>query len=240
VRPPSYTAYVNLPETTITGFELETIWYPTDNFRMILNYGYTDPEIGNAPPLIHSLDPYALDPAAQPLGPPGDAPVAPDCLGPNCLGQQGQSVEGNSLPFNPKNKIALNGVYTWDLEDGSTLDASVSYFWQDISYTSIFNRSYNKVPSWDQVDGRLTWTSADGNFAIIAWVKNVLDEVQYEIDGFSSSLREGINREVAPGLCNSSASTTASPGAPPPSSCYTTSEQYRPPRTFGAELQIRF
>lgn len=228
VRQPAYTAYVNLPKTQITGFELETIWYPTDNFRLIFNYGYTDPEIQDSPELIHSLDPSALDPAAQPVGAPTSA------------GQQAQSVDGNSLPFNPKNKIALNGVYTWDLEGGSTLDASVSYFWQDISYTSIFNRSYTKVPSWDQVDGRLTWTSSDGNFAIIAWVKNVLDEVQYEIDGFSASLREGSNTNVAPSLCGSSPATTGAPGAAPANSCYTTSEQYRPPRMFGAELQIRF
>ena len=68
VRPPAYSAYVNLPQTKTTGFELETMWYPTDNLRFIFNYGYTNPEIGDSPSLVHALDPFALDPQAQPLG----------------------------------------------------------------------------------------------------------------------------------------------------------------------------
>ena len=228
VRPLPYTAYVNLPEATISGFELETMWYPTDELRFILNYGYTNPEIGTSPALIHGLDPYAMDPAAQPLGPPADT------------GQQGQSVEGNLLPFSPKHKIALNAVYTWEMEDGSSIDASVSYFWQDISFTSIFNRSYSKIPSFDQTDGRLTWTNADGNISLIGWVKNVFDEVQYEVDGVGVDLREGTNTMVAPQLCESSPATTTVPGGRPAESCYTTSERLRLPRSFGAELQIRF
>ena len=228
VRPLPYTAYVNLPQTATTGFELETMWYPTDNLRFIFNYGYTDPKIGDSPALVHSLDPYAKDPAAQPLGAPatGSNPV------------QGQNLNGNLLPFSPKNKIALNGTYTWDFEDGSTLDASLSYFWQDISFSSIFNRSYTKIPSWDQTDGRLSWTSADGNFTLIGFVRNMFDEIVY--DGRGAGLREGTNRVIAPTECYSTPRTTAAAGAPPQDSCYTVGETLRPPRTIGAELQIRF
>ncbi len=95
-RPPAYSAYVNLPTTTTTGFELETIWYPTDNLRVLFNYGYTNPEIGDSPSLIHALDPFARDPDAQPLG----TALA--------NGQRGQNLNGNILPFSPKNKIALD------------------------------------------------------------------------------------------------------------------------------------
>ncbi len=48
---------------------------------------------------------------------------------------RGQSIDGNILPSSPKNKIALNGLYTWNMEDGSKIDTSLSYFWQDISYS---------------------------------------------------------------------------------------------------------
>jgi iron complex outermembrane receptor protein len=228
VRPLPYTAYVNLPQTATTGFELETMWYPTDNLRFIFNYGYTDPKIGDSPALVHSLDPYAKDPAAQPLGAPatGSNPV------------QGQNLNGNLLPFSPKNKIALNGTYTWDFEDGSTLDASLSYFWQDISFSSIFNRSYTKIPSWDQTDGRLSWTSADGNFTLIGFVRNMFDEIVY--DGRGAGLREGTNRVIAPTECYSTPRTTPAAGSAPQDSCYTVGETLRPPRTIGAELQIRF
>jgi len=230
-RPAAYASYVNLPQVNTLGFELETMWYPTDNLRFILNYGYTDPKIGDSPALVHSLDPYALDPAANPLG--------PAAAGANPL--QGQNLDGNILPFSPKNKIALNSTYTWDFEDGSTLDASLSYFWQDISFTSIFNRSYTKTPSWDQTDARLSWTNGDGNISLIGYVRNVFDEVVYDSRG--SGLREGATqggRIISPTECFSTPGTTAGFGAAPANSCYTTGETLRPPRTIGAELQIRF
>ncbi|MEZ6028449.1 MAG: TonB-dependent receptor [Hyphomonadaceae bacterium] len=258
-RPAPYTSYVNLPEVNTTGFELETIWYPTDNFRLLFNYGWTNPEIGDTPPLVHSLDPYAFDPAAQPLGAPAtvsptaSCPVAPNANGTfpvpattnntttpgACLGVQGQNLNGNILPFSPKNKIALNGTYTWDFEDGSTLAASLSYFWQDISFTSIFNRSYTKTPSWDQTDARLSWTNSDGNITLIGFVRNIFDEIQYDSAG--AGLREGVYRQVSPTECFSTPTTTPqSFGGQSPTSCYTNGETLRPPRTWGAELQIKF
>jgi iron complex outermembrane receptor protein len=248
-RPAPYSAYVNLPETTTTGFELETMWYPTDNLRFILNYGWTNPEIGDSPALVHSLDPFALDPAAQPLGPP--ATVANNCVPtspafsppgstpPTCWGVQGQNLNGNILPFSPKNKIALNGTYTWDFEDGSQLAASLSYFWQDISFSSIFNRTYTKIPSWDQTDGRISWTNGDGNITLIGFVRNMFDEIQYDSKG--AGLREGGSNQVPPQECYSTPATTPPAfGLRSSQSCYTIGETLRPPRTMGVELQVRF
>jgi iron complex outermembrane recepter protein len=226
VRANPYTAYVNMPKVETTGFELETIWRPTDNLRFLFNYGYTNPEIKESPALVHSLDPFALDPAAQPLGTPATN------------GLQGQSLKGNILPYSPKNKIAFNTTYTWNFEDGSKLDGSISYLWQDIAFSSIFNRSYTKIPSWDQTDARLTWTSSDGNIALIGFVRNLFDEIQYDSKG--SGLREGTNRAVSPTECFSTPGTTAAFGAKPANSCYTTGETLRPPRMYGAELQFRF
>jgi iron complex outermembrane receptor protein len=243
-RPPAYVAYVNLPEVNTFGVELETIWYPTDNLRFLFNYGYTNPEIGDSPSLIHSLDPFARDPDAQPMG----TPLA--------NGQRGQNLNGNILPFSPKNKVALNGTYTWDFEDGSNVVASASYFWQDISYTNIFNRYLTKTPSWDQTDGRISWTSADGMFTLIGYVRNVFDELQY--DGRIGGRRIGnINRDPQSvnqpfEQCGASARSTvlhtgttpsgaaASPLGTLQNDCYTITDFYRPPRTYGVELQIRF
>lgn len=252
-RPAAYAAYVNLPQVNTTGFELETMWYPTDNLRFILNYGYTNPEIGDTPSLVHNLDPLALDPEAQPLGavalctlragalpatdPINTNPVTRQCTA-GTVSQQGQNLNGNILPFSPKNKIALNGTYTWDFGDGSELAASLSYFWQDVSYTSIFNREYTETPAWDQTDARLSWTSGDGGITLIGYIRNLFDDIAY--DGRGSGGREGVNRAVAPQECFSSPSTTAGFGGQPAQSCYTTGETLRPPRTIGAELQIRF
>jgi iron complex outermembrane receptor protein len=265
IRPPPYVAYVNLPEVHTSGFELETTWYPTDNLRFLVNYGYTNPEIMESPSLIDDLDPFALDPSARPQGAPvpHSAAQAAQCnpaqggtnagapIGaPNCTRQQGQSLEGNILPFSPKNKIAVVGTYTWDFEDGSTLDASLSYFWQDIAFSSVFNRWANKMPSWDQTDGRISWTSPNGTFTLIGFVRNIFEELQYdERSGgrrIAGSALGVPGRRDVPALerCGASAATTIGFGIDPtgylPSDCLTVTDTYRPPRTFGAELQFRF
>ncbi|MBP9235244.1 MAG: TonB-dependent receptor [Hyphomonadaceae bacterium] len=249
VRTAPYTAYVNLPETTTTGIELETYWYPTENLRFIFNYGYTNPEIGDTPPLVHALDLYALDPAAQPLGPAAAVPAgspasvcpilpySPGAQQP-CRGVQGQNLNGNILPYTPKNKAALVGTYTWFFEDQSTLDASISYSWQDVAFTSVFNRSYTKVPSWDQTDARISWTNGDGNITLIGWVKNLFDEITY--DAVTAALREGGSSQIAPTRCGSTAGTAEGTGVRAGFSCCTTTEILRSPRTLGAELHFRF
>ncbi|MBI1340169.1 TonB-dependent receptor plug domain-containing protein [bacterium] len=233
-QPNPYTAYVNLPKTETSGFELETIWRATDNLRFIFNYGYVNPEIKDSgTPLVHALDPGARDVGAQPEG------AAVGSTAANGFVQQGQSLAGNILPFSPKNKIALNATYTYDFESGAKLVPSISYLWQDIAFSSIFNRSYTKIPAWDQVDARLAWTSADENLTIIGFVRNLLDEVQYDSAG--AGLRQGTLRNVGPQFCDTTAATTSLPnGARVGQSCLTYSETLRPPQTYGVEVQFRF
>lgn len=256
-RPPAYAAYVNLPTTTTTGFELETIWRPMDNLRILFNYGYTNPEIGDSPSLINALDPFAMDRTAQPLGTPipfsaAQLAACPTARGgnnasaplntANCTKQQGQNLNGNILPFSPKNKIALNGTYTFDFEDGSTLDVSASYFWQDISYSSVFNMWATKIPSWDQTDARMTWTNSDGNVSLIGFVRNLFNEDVYDSRG--SGRRQGDQRDVVPGVCGTTAANTVSHAVNPlgtlAQDCLVVSSTFRPLRTLGAELQFRF
>lgn len=238
VRPQPYTPYLNIPKTAISGIELETTWRPLDDLRILFNYGYTNPEIKESPTLISAVDPYALDPGAQPVG----LPVACTPRAGETRCRQGQTVKGDILPNSPKNKIALNGVYTSHFMDGSKLDTSLSYFWQDISYTSIFNRWTSKVPSWDQWDGRLSWTSADNHFTVIAYGKNIFDTAQYDSAG--ASLREGDIRDVPLTICGSTAATSVSHAVVATgdlaNSCLTTNATYRPPRTYGIEFQFHF
>jgi iron complex outermembrane recepter protein len=237
IRPPAYIAYVNLPSTKTSGFELETIWNPIDPLRFLFNYSYTNPEIQESPSLIHALDPFGRDPGAQPQG----TRLA--------NGQIGQSLEGNILPFSPKNKTALVTTYTMDFDDGSTADFSLSYFWQDIAYSSVFNRWMTKIPSWDQTDGRVSWTSSDGHFTLIGYVRNLLDETVYDSRGAGRRIGN-LNRDPQGSgqpleLCGTSALSSISfPVAAPtgvlPNDCLTITNTYRPPRTWGFELQFHF
>ena len=57
------------------------------------------------------------------------------------------------------------------------LSPSISYFWRDSQYGSIFQRFYNEAPSWSQVDARLTWKDKDNKYSVIAYVKNLFDRL---------------------------------------------------------------
>jgi iron complex outermembrane receptor protein len=237
VRPPTYVSYINLPSTVTTGFELETIWRPTDALRILFNYGYANPEIGDTPALVHALDPFGRDPAANVIsrtnGPCGSSATA-------CIA--GQNLNGNMLPFNPKNKAALVGTYTVDMEDGAELNFTASSSWQDVAYSSVFNRWATKIPSWVQTDARVTWTNADQNITLIGFVRNLFDDVIF--DGRGGGRRIGNTRDVPLQMCGSSAATSVSHAVNPTGvlaqDCLTISETYRPPRTYGVELQYKF
>ena len=52
--------------------------------------------------------------------------------------------------------------------------------WRDAQYGNFFTRSYNKAPSWDQWDARVTWVSEDGSWEAVVWGKNVFGKIGYD------------------------------------------------------------
>ncbi len=210
------TLFFNLPKAISKGFEVETVWAPIDNLRLLANYSYNDAYIDEASGIVDSTDPTAVAPGARPSGPP--SPTIDIYTGRR---EQGQDLSGNALPQAPKHKFALNALYTWEFSPG-TLIASASYIYRDKMYGSIFTRSYNQSPSWDQVDLRLTWTDADDRYTVIAYGKNIFDDLGY-YEGSTSTRRAGINPALGPLVQG-----------------INTTYGLTPPRTFGVEVQYRF
>jgi len=254
----AYTAFLNLPSVQTTGFEIETTWAPTEEFQLLLNYGYTNPEIKDTSGLVHSADPLARLPGAKPVG--SVASARYNAAGVLVDGSIGQDLDGNILPFSPKNKVSLNALYTFDLGDNGSLTTSMSYNWQDGTYSSIFNRDVNKTPEWDLVNARAIWNSADGHFTVIGFITNLFDDVQYDssnqglrradataasttVGGAMTSTARVIPQTMA--FCGSSAATTINQNGNSgygslAESCMTTSDVFRMPRWGGVELQIKF
>jgi iron complex outermembrane receptor protein len=219
------TVFFNIPKAISKGFEAEVNWAPIDGLRLNASYSYTDAYIDEATGLVDPTDPTAINAQAKPVGlTQAQCAAAPTtCTLDVYTGQfqRGQDLKGNALPQAPKNKIALNAVYTWVLDSGS-LSPSISYFWRDAQFGSIFERSYNRAPSWDQVDLRLTWKDAQNRYTIIGYAKNIFDDLGY-YEGNSSSRTVGrlpTGQPVVQGI--------------------TTTYQLTPPRTYGVELQYRF
>ena len=194
--------FINIPTATSDGIELSVRWTPIHNLHLSMIYGYDHTEITTEckPPapngtgyiatystscFIDPADPLAIAAGAQPRG----ATLATYSQIPGLVSNnntpsadihdQLQSVKGNPLPQTPENKFAFNANYTWEFAPGN-LTVSGSYVWKDKSYANIFARSYNEAPAWSQVDLRGTWTANHGNYEIVAYVKNLFDDIGYE------------------------------------------------------------
>jgi iron complex outermembrane receptor protein len=196
--------FYNIPEARSYGVELETTWSPSKALQFILDYGYNGTEILNSGCIVDAQgDPTATRVGATPDGCP--PPATPG-------GSQGQNLRGAQLPNAPENKIAVNGNYTFFFQPGS-LSLSASYVWRDAQYGSIFNRPYNRAPSWDQVDLRAEWKSANGHYSIIAYGKNVFDTVGYQAGRIGTYQASGV---------------------------FLVGDTLIPPATYGLEFQYRF
>lgn len=258
----------NVPKALNQGVELEAIWQPFSHFQILANYSYLDAHITSGAS-VDPADPAALNAAAKPITNRatclatvyGDAsttcaadvytsprPVV-NAAGattqisstPNANGgfQRVQDLKGNDLPNAPRNKVAINANYTFEMGNGSSVVGSVSYIWRDTQYGSIFNRSYYKSPAWDQVDARITWNAADNKTTVIAFVKNLFDDLGYE-GGAGASRRAGSTYTPPAGAPIVNSVQQAAGTGPYSNVGIASSYPLTPPRTFGIELQYRF
>jgi iron complex outermembrane receptor protein len=209
---PTYSAFVNMPKVETTGFELESTWNPIDDLTIRFTYAWLNAEIADSDAYVNAL---CVSPADLALGAPApDQPAG--CPG---IGQApGQNVEGNRMPQSPEHKVAFNANYLFSFEDGSTLMPSVSWYWRDKFYSSIFNDPLQETDAYAQTDARLLWNDASGTFTVIGFVRNVFDEEGYDlVTAFRS-------RSTDPSRNNQIYQSTT----------------YTLPRTYGVELQVHF
>jgi iron complex outermembrane receptor protein len=200
--------FYNVPEARSDGVELETTWQATKAWQFIFTYGYNGTSVITSGCIVDAAgDPFAVGPGAQP----GACPTAAT--------GRGQNLKGDSLPNAPENKLAFNTNYTLQFDPGS-LSLSLSYVWRDVQYGTIFTRTYNEAPSWDQVDLRAEFRSANGHYSIIAYGKNIFDSTGYNAG--------------AVGVAQNIDGTTHIPGA------FLKEYTITPPALYGIELQYRF
>jgi len=229
--------FFNIPKAISQGVELETTWQPIEHLQVLFNYSYLDAHITKGSGVVDPADPTAVAAGAKPLT---TLTACSTLTAPGCdvfTGdlQRGQDLSGGHLPNAPKNKVAVNVNYTWDFAPGS-LTGSVSYIWRDKQFGSIFDRSYYQAPSYDQWDARLSWKDRDNKYTVIAFVKNIFNDLGYE-GGAAAARQAGFTPGYALGL---PLSNPASAVALPVNKGIASTYLLTPPRTFGVELQYRF
>ena len=242
----SQSRYLNIPKSVSQGAELEVNWAPIDHLNVLFNYSYDDAHVKSLSGIVDPSDPEAVASGAKPQSALAACGTAVGVCDVNTgLNQRTQDLSGNSLPQNPKNKVAVAVTYSFETDYG-TLIPEVSYIWRDKQYGGLFQRSYNEAPSWDQWDARVTWKGKDNRYSVIAYIKNAFNTLGY--DGGSSSQRySGIYSAATiaaaglpqgtpgavPGTFNTVQSNASFNGI-------STNYNLTPPRTFGVEFQYRF
>jgi len=221
----SATAFYNVPTATSRGAELEMTWQPTRNWAFLFNYSYLD-AFSRSGAITDYADPDAIEPGATPLPCTAQTPCTPDVFSGGT--QRFQSLAGNRLPNAPRNKIAFNANYTFFLAPG-TLNASFSYIWRDTQEGSLFTRSYNTAPAWDEIDARVTFTTTNGRVKVILYGKNLANTIGYDAGAYGTRVI-GTN-DNNPFL--GQAPTNENQGV---FSTYSVT----PPRTYGVEIDYKF
>jgi iron complex outermembrane receptor protein len=159
---------------------------------------------------VDSADPGATQPGAQPTA---------TVIGANRF----QSLNGEELPLLPRHKVSANANYTFRFSPGD-LTLSASYAWRASQYSSVFNRFYSRVPASETVDARLLWTGTQDRYRVILFVQNVFNRVNYD------------------SAVNPTGGNGATPYALGLDPQYTVNYGLgvAPPRTFGAQFQVKF
>ncbi len=183
------TQFVNIAQSRSYGLELDAIWAPIDHLQFSLDYSYNPTRIMKAGTFVDLND---------------------------NVNTGAVSIVGNNLPQAPRNKIAINGNYTFILDQGK-LNVGANFLWRDKSYSNIFTQRWNMAPSWSQVDLRASFTPTDGRYQVIVYVKNVANTLGYD-SAVTASNRDPANFPVNTG--------------------YNTS--FTPPRTYGIEVHYKF
>jgi iron complex outermembrane receptor protein len=264
----SETNFFNVPNSISQGFELETIWAPLEDLQILFNYSYLDAHItkGSAP---DPADPNATAPGANPavtnaqcvatFGTTGQLctpdiytflPAGQGVPGTSWNGDatknngwnRPQNLAGNVLPNSPHHKIAVNLQYTFHTEYGA-LTPSLSYVWRGAQYGTLFTRSYNRAPEWDQVDARVIFNDTDGKWEAILYGRNIFDRLGYDGGANGARLAGCVDNALGTATCfvqgvNNPAGYGAVRGENATGQVSTYS--VTPPATYGIEVHYKF
>ena len=208
----STTAFLNVPTSVSAGVELEVTWVPIQNLDILLSYSYDD-AYATSGIAADPADPNAVGAGAKPLFTAAQCaaqlagnhglPLVNGCTAdiysvglanPNAGWNIPQSLKGQELPNAPRNKLAINALYTWNLgNDMGSLTPSVSYIWRDVQYGAFFTRPFWAAPSWDEWDARVTWKSSNDRVEVILWGKNLANKLGYDQGPVAARLAEVTN-----------------------------------------------
>jgi outer membrane receptor protein involved in Fe transport len=85
------------------------------------------------------------------------------------------SLKGNSLPNSPDFTVSVGAQYVFDLPRDWKATLRGDYYWQDSSYSRIFNTTLDYLQSYDNVNATLTFNQPAWKLDVQLFVKNAFN-----------------------------------------------------------------
>ena len=88
------------------------------------------------------------------------------------------SLSGNAIPNAPDTTFSLGVEYTWEGLFGGAYDLTArgDYYYQDNSFSRVWNTGRDKLDSWDNVNLTVVLANVENNWTLEAFGKNITDE----------------------------------------------------------------
>lgn len=156
----------NAASAELYGVEADFAFLPTENFEIGGSLGYLHAE-------------FTEFCTADPTKP--TATAAAGCTAANPI-----NLKGFTLPRAPRWSLSGYAAYTFALPGESTLTLRGDVRYQSKMFFTQFNRPSVAQGGYAVADARLTWNSANEDFSVGVWVKNIFDK-----EYFSELLESG-------------------------------------------------
>jgi iron complex outermembrane receptor protein len=213
------TDLVDAQKARTYGFELESVWSPTPDFHLTVNYSYLNAHFLEFTNTLFPGTPF-YDTSQQP------SPTCTVTGGGGCPGVPHANLNGNVIPQSPTNKLTINPLYTFHLpRSRGDLTLSATYAFVGSQYYGIFTEPGFLAPSYYDLDLRMLYQPPGGHYTFILFARNVTNRIQIINYSTGSYLYGPANLIGAGGGYPSSGQVTYYDNAP---------------RTFGGEIQVRF
>lgn len=138
---------VNVPETTVDGFELETVYQPLQGLSLYMNYVYLDA----------TIDEFVGENDETDVGMP-------------------QDFSGTDVPFTPENQFNIGGSYEWEINTGLLAMIGADYSTTSSTTAIIGGSEVYDIDSYSLINMRAGIKSASEDWSLMVWGKNLSDE----------------------------------------------------------------
>jgi len=143
----------NIPESEVTGAELDIQWRPVDGLRIDFGAAWLDTEIIEWNPTISEGTDYWAGTVAT------------------------EDASGRALPFVAEFSYNALVYYEWEVSDGFMMDVSF-----DVNYTDDMPNPvyvFESVEGYTVSNARIAIGDSEGDWRLMLWGKNITDEYYY-------------------------------------------------------------